>query len=78
MYFPLRAQMTSPGFNALPDGIFSHSGITATTETFTASLAIVIIAARMAAAPLISPFIEDIPADGFMEIPPLKIISFKI
>ena len=68
---PFIAVTTSPGLFAVPEGIFSHNGVTAITFSGNSSLAIVSRAPVMVAAPPISPFINDIPAEGLIDIPPL-------
>jgi hypothetical protein len=64
--------MTSPGRAAVPDGMFSHNGIAATTWIGSSRRAMPIIVATTAAAPPMSPFIDAIPFDGLSEIPPLR------
>ena len=66
------AVTTSPGLLALPDGIFSQSGVSAVTLIGSLSLAIASNAALTVAAPPISAFINPIPAAGLMLIPPLE------
>ena len=66
------AVTTSPGLLALPDGIFSQSGVSAVTLIGSSSLAMDSNAALTVAAPPISAFINPIPAAGLMLIPPLE------
>ena len=63
---------TSPGLFAFPEGMFSQRAVIATTFIGRPSLAMVSRAPVTVAAPPISPFINDIPAEGLIEIPPLE------
>lgn len=69
---PLIFMYCVPGFVALPDGRFSHSGVTAVTFSGKPSLQIPYSAPATVAAPPISPFIKAMLLDGFKEIPPLQ------
>ena len=66
------AVTTSPGLLAVPDGIFSQSGVSAVTLIGSLSLAMASNAPLTVAAPPISAFINPIPAAGLMLIPPLE------
>ena len=70
--WPSIAYTTSPGFVALPPGMFSVQGATAITFTAGASRAIACIEAITAAAPVMSPFMRSIPAPGLSEMPPVS------
>jgi hypothetical protein len=71
------AVTTSPGLFALPEGMFSHNAVTAITFSGNFSLAIVSSAPVTVAAPPMSPFINDIPAAGLIDIPPLQKQQYK-
>ena len=62
--------MTSPGFCAVPLGMFSEHGIAAITLTLGLSRAITRIVARIEAAPPMSHFIVSMPAASLMDRPP--------
>ncbi len=69
---PFMAETTSPGFVALPPGMFSVHGAIATTFTRGLSLAIAPMAAITDAAPVMSAFIASMFAAGLMLIPPVS------
>ena len=67
----------SPGFCALPPGIFSVEGTTQTTLTLGLSAARARIAPSMVAPPAMSYFIFSIPSAGLIEMPPVsKVTAF--
>ena len=67
--------MMSPGLIALPLGMFSVAGITATRSSSSPSSAIAATASSTAAPPDMSIFISCIPAEGLIEIPPLSKVT---
>src|SRR5438105_4082489 len=67
---PFIAITTSPGLVARPEGIFSQSGIVATTLIGKPNFAIPYKDAETAAPPPMSAFISDIFKGVFNEIPP--------
>ena len=71
-FFPFIAVKTSPGFVALPEGIFSASGTSTTRLTGNLSSTVAFNVASTHAAPPISPRIKPMPLLGFIEIPPLE------
>ena len=73
--FPFMAVMTSPGLTALPEGMFSQRGTSPTTLTGHSSWATAITVATTQAAPPMSPFMADIPAEGLMDIPPVSKVT---
>jgi len=70
MDLPFIAFTTSPGFVALPEGMFSHKGIMATMLTGNCILQIPYKAPATVAAPPMSPFIKAMLAEGLSEMPP--------
>ena len=73
--FPFIAVTTSPGLTAFPEGIFSQSGTNPIILTGQSSWAKAITVATTQAAPPMSPFIEAIPTDGLIEIPPVSKVT---
>ena len=74
---PFSWVMTSPGLIAVPLGMFSVAGTTATRSSSSPSSAIAATASSTAAPPDMSIFISCMPADGLIEIPPLsKVTAF--
>ena len=69
---PLIARRTSPGFVALPPGMFSVAGTIAVTSMAGFSRAMAPMVATTAAPPDISPFISSMPAAGLIEMPPVS------
>ena len=68
---------TSPGFCALPEGIFSVAHTMPMTFTFGFSSAIARMAPIMVAPPAMSYFIFSMPSAGLIEMPPVsKVIPF--
>ena len=67
--------MMSPGLVAVPEGMFSVAGTTATISAARPSSAIAATASRTAAAPDMSIFISCIEAEGFREMPPLSKVT---
>ena len=68
---------TSPGFWAVPEGMFSVAQTMPMTRTFGLSWAMARMAPIMAAPPAMSYFIFSMPSEGLMEMPPLsKVIPF--
>jgi hypothetical protein len=76
--FPFIASTTSPGFTALPEGMFSHKG----ANTVILMGRLILTAANKAetthAAPPISPLIKSILADGFIDMPPVSNVTPQI
>ena len=72
---PLYWVMTSPGLIAVPDGMFSVEGTTATRSTARPSSAIAATDSSTAAAPDMSNFISCIPAPGLSEMPPVSKVT---
>ena len=66
------AVCTSPGFCAVPAGMFSAAQTMAMTGTFGLSSAIARIAPIMAAPPAMSYFIFSMFSAGLIEIPPVS------
>ena len=66
------AVCTSPGFCALPSGMFSAAHTTQMTRTFGLSSAMARMAPSMAAAPAMSYFIFSMLSAGFREMPPVS------
>ena len=62
--------MTSEGFSAVPEGMFSQAATRAVTFTGSLSSAAALTAASITAAPHMSNFISSMPRAGFREIPP--------
>ena len=75
MDLPDMAICTSPGFWALPEGMFSVAKIMAVTLTFGFSNAIARITPIMVAAPAISYFIFSMPSAGLMDMPPVSKVT---
>ena len=74
---PDMAICTSPGFCALPEGMFSVAQMTAVTLTLGFSSAIARMAPIMVAPPAMSYFIFSMPSAGLMEMPPVsKVTAF--
>ena len=67
--------MMSPGLIAVPEGMFSVVGTTATISTGSPSSAIAATASSTAAAPDMSIFISCIPAPGLSEMPPVSKVT---
>ena len=67
--------MTSPGLIAVPEGMFSVEGTTATRLTGSPSSAIAATASSTAAAPDMSIFISCMPAEGLIEMPPVSKVT---
>ena len=65
------AVCTSPGFCAVPEGIFSAAQTTAMTRTLGLSRAMARMAPSMAAPPAMSYFIFSMLSAGLMEMPPV-------
>ena len=63
---------TSPGFCAVPEGMFSAAQTTAITRTFGFSSAMARIAPIIAAPPAMSYFIFSMLSAGLMEMPPVS------
>ena len=61
---------TSPGFTAVPDGMFVVEPMRPTTLTGSSSRPIASIAPSTPAAPHMSNFIHSMPCAGLMEMPP--------
>ena len=72
---PFSWVMMSPGFIAVPLGMFSVAGIAATRSSSRPSSAIAAKASITAAPPDMSIFISCMPADGLIEIPPLSKVT---
>ena len=72
---PDAPRITSPGLSALPPGMFSVAGTTATTRRGTPSRAIARTAATTAAAPAMSSFIRSMPSAGLIEMPPVSKVT---
>ena len=70
MVFPDMAVCTSPGFCALPSGMFSAAHTMPMTRTLGLSRAMARMAPSMAAPPAMSYFINSILSAGLMEMPP--------
>ena len=62
----------SPGFCAVPEGMFSLAHTMQITRTFGLSCAMARIAPIMAAPPAMSYFIFSMPSAGLMEMPPVS------
>ncbi|GIW19504.1 MAG: hypothetical protein KatS3mg064_2661 [Tepidiforma sp.] len=69
---PFIARTTSPGFVAVPEGMFSVHGAMASTFSFAPSFASAHAAASTFAAPVMSAFIASMFAAGLMLIPPVS------
>ena len=69
---PLALVTTSPGRCALPPGMFSVAATTAITSKGGRRPAITSMAASVAAAPAMSPFILYMPSAPLIEMPPLS------
>ena len=69
---PDMAICTSPGFCAVPEGMFSLAQTMPMTRTFGLSWAMARMAPIMAAPPAMSYFIFSMPSEGLMEMPPLS------
>jgi len=69
---PFIARTTSPGFVALPEGMFSVHGAIASTFSFAPSRASAHAAAITVAAPVMSAFIASMFAAGLMLMPPVS------
>ena len=72
---PFSWVMMSPGRVAVPEGMFSVEGMTATTSSPSPSSAIAATASRTAAPPDMSIFISCMPFEGLIEIPPLSKVT---
>ena len=72
---PLYWVITSPGLIAVPEGMFSVAGTTATRSTASPSSAIAATASSTAAAPDMSIFISCIEAEDFSEMPPVSKVT---
>ncbi len=70
MLVPLRATRTSPGWMAVPLGMFSVAATQPTTRSGSSSSAAAMVAAMTAAAPPMSLFMVIIPAGVFRDSPP--------
>ena len=69
---PDMAICTSPGFCAVPEGMFSAAHTMPITRTFGFSCAMARIAPIIAAPPAMSYFIFSMPSAGLMEMPPVS------
>ena len=72
MDLPDMAICTSPGFCALPEGMFSVAQTMAVTLTLGLSSAMARMAPIMVAPPAMSYFIFSMPSAGLMEMPPVS------
>ena len=67
--------MMSPGFRAVPDGMFSVAGRTAMMSSGISSSAIAFKPSSTVAPPDMSIFISCIPAEGLIEMPPVSKVT---